>query len=122
MHKPESVEKNETHKILRDFVIQTHHIIPARRPDQVIIKRIKRTRRIADFTVPPDHTVKIKENEKKRNILRSCQRTKQAMEHESDGDTNNHWCTWNDPQRLSKRAEGVESRRTSGDHVNYSIV
>ena len=39
MHKPESVLKNETHKILRDFEIQTDHLIPARRPDLVLINK-----------------------------------------------------------------------------------
>ena len=29
-----------------------------------------------DFTVPTDHLEKIKENEKKKQILRSCPRTK----------------------------------------------
>ena len=37
MHKPESVLENETHKILWDFEIQTDHLIPARRPDLVLI-------------------------------------------------------------------------------------
>ena len=34
MHKPESVQKNEMHKILWDFEIQTDHLSPTRRPDQ----------------------------------------------------------------------------------------
>ena len=38
----------------------------------------------------------------------SCQRTKKAMEHEGDGDTNSNWYTWNDPKRLGQEAEGVE--------------
>ena len=37
MHKSESVLVNETHKVLFDFEIETDHLIPARRPDQVII-------------------------------------------------------------------------------------
>ena len=37
MHKPESVFENQTHKILRVFEIQTDHLIPARRPDLVIV-------------------------------------------------------------------------------------
>ena len=36
MHKPESVEYNETHKILWDFKIQTDHLLPTRRPKQAI--------------------------------------------------------------------------------------
>ena len=41
MHKPESVHENKTHKILRDFEMQTLHQIPARSPNVVAIK-IKR--------------------------------------------------------------------------------
>ena len=37
MHKPESILENEMHKILWDFEIQTAHLIPARRPDLVLI-------------------------------------------------------------------------------------
>ena len=32
MHKSQSVQENETHKIFRDFKTQTDHPIPARRP------------------------------------------------------------------------------------------
>ena len=39
MHKPESVLKNETHKILWGFVIQTHDLIPVSRPDIEIINK-----------------------------------------------------------------------------------
>ena len=39
MHKPESVIENETHKILWDFEIKTDHLIPARRPDLVLINK-----------------------------------------------------------------------------------
>ena len=37
MYNPESVQENETHKILGNFQIQTDHLISARRPDQVIV-------------------------------------------------------------------------------------
>ena len=41
MHKPESVLENEMHKILWDFEIQIDHLILARRPDLVIVKKKK---------------------------------------------------------------------------------
>ena len=73
MHKPESILENETHKILWDFEIQSHHLIPARRPNLVIIerkrKRKNRTCRIVDFAVSADHRVKIKENRKRDKYL-----------------------------------------------------
>ena len=72
-----------------------------------------------NLAIPADHKLKIKENEKKRQILRSCERTKK---HEGDSDTSCNWCTWNDPQRLSKRVGGVGNQRKSQNHPNYSIV
>ena len=35
MHKPESFQENEMHKLLWDFEKQTDHLIMARRPDLV---------------------------------------------------------------------------------------
>ena len=78
MLKSESVLEKETHKILRNFEIQTDPLIPARRPDlEIIIKNKKnkkkkvkkRTCRIVDFAVQADHRVKIKETEKRDKNL-----------------------------------------------------
>ena len=59
MHNPESVVENETHKLQWDFDIQTDHLISARRPDLIIIKKEKRekkrTCKIVDFAVLVDH-------------------------------------------------------------------
>ena len=40
-HKSQFILENETHKILKDFAIQTNHLIVARRPDQVLINKEK---------------------------------------------------------------------------------
>ena len=37
MHNPESIQENKTHKILRDFEIQTDRLISIERRDQVIV-------------------------------------------------------------------------------------
>ena len=37
MHKLAPVLENDTHKILWDFNTQTDHLIPARRPDLIIM-------------------------------------------------------------------------------------
>ena len=37
MHNPAPVLENDTYKLLWDFNIQTDHLIPARRPDLIII-------------------------------------------------------------------------------------
>ena len=44
------------------------------------------------------------------------------MEHESDGDTNCHWCTRYSQQRIGIGTGGFRNKRTSGDHPNYIIV
>ena len=44
MHTTESVLENKTHKILLDFEIQTYHLISARRPDLVIVKKKKKVK------------------------------------------------------------------------------
>ena len=65
------VLENDSHKLLWDFNIQTDHLIPARRPDLIIInkKKKKRTCKIVDFAVPADHRIKLKECEKKDKYL-----------------------------------------------------
>ena len=50
MYNPASALENETHKLLWDFEIQTDHLISARRPDLIIIKK-KKNGRIVDFAV-----------------------------------------------------------------------
>ena len=65
--------ENDSHKLLWDFNIQTDHLIPARRPDLIIInkkkKKKKRTCKIVDFAIPADHRIKLKECEKKDKYL-----------------------------------------------------
>ena len=72
MHKLEFVLANETHGIIKDFEIQTDHLIPARRPDLELNNKQRRTCHFVDFVVPTDHQVKIEESEK-RQILEPCQ-------------------------------------------------
>ena len=69
MHNPAPVLENATHKLQSDFNIQTDHLIPARRPDLIIINKKKRSSKIVDFAVPTDHRVKLKECEKKDKYL-----------------------------------------------------
>ena len=42
MHNPAPVLENDSHKLLWDFNIQTDHLIPARRPDLIIINKKKK--------------------------------------------------------------------------------
>ena len=65
MHKPESViETHKTHKILWDFEIKTDHLIPARRPDLLLINKKERTCQLVYFAVPSNHRMKLKEKGK----------------------------------------------------------
>ena len=68
MHNPVPVLENSTHKLPWDFDIQTDHLIAARRPDLITIKK-KKIYKIVDFTVPADHRIKLKECIKKDKYL-----------------------------------------------------
>ena len=69
MHNPAPVLENDTHKLLWDFNIQTDHLIPARRPDLIIINEKKRICKIVNFAVPADHKINMKKCEKKDKYL-----------------------------------------------------
>ena len=71
MHNPAPVQKNDTHKLLWDFKIQTDHLIPARRPGFIIINEKKNNRicKFVNFAVPADHRINLKEYEKKDKYL-----------------------------------------------------
>ena len=60
MHKPEPVQENKTYKILWESKIQTDHEILARKLNQVIINKKKRTCRQMDFAVSANHEMKMK--------------------------------------------------------------
>ena len=76
MHYPVPVLESDSHKLLWDFNIQTDHLIPARRPDIIIIthpskkkKKKKRICKIVDFAVSGDHRINLKKSEKKDMYL-----------------------------------------------------
>ena len=71
MHNPAPVIENDSHKLLWEFSMQTDRLIPARRPDFIIInkKKKKRIRKIVDFAVPADHRINLKESKKKYKYL-----------------------------------------------------
>ena len=69
MHNPAPVPENDSHKLQWDFNIQTDPLIPARRPDLIIINKRKRICKIVDFAVSADHRINLKESEKKDKYL-----------------------------------------------------
>ena len=66
MHNPAPGLENDLHKLLWNVSIQTDHLIPAIRPDLIIIDKRKSICKIVDFAVPADHRINLKESEKKR--------------------------------------------------------
>ena len=69
MQNPTPVLENDSHKLLWDFNIQTDHLIPARRPNLIIIKKRNRICKTFDFAVPADHRINLKESKKKDKYL-----------------------------------------------------
>ena len=56
MQNPAPVLENDTHKLLWDFNIQTDHIIPARRPDLIIItKKNLQIRYLFSYKIQSNH-------------------------------------------------------------------
>ena len=107
IHNPASILANETQKLLWDFNIQTDHPISVTSPDLIIINKGKRTCRIADFAVPAEHRVKLKEIEKKDMYLDLARELKKTVEHKSDDYTNCNWCSWFSHQRIETRTGGL---------------
>ena len=70
MHKLDSFQLKETHKIPWDVELQTDHLIPSRRPDLIMIKEKKMNSSSIGFCrFKGDYRVKIKENEKRDEYL-----------------------------------------------------
>ena len=75
---PSTYPRNDTHKLLWDFDVETDPLISARRPNHIIINnnnnnnnnnKNKRIFKIVNFAVPADHRIKLKEYEKKDKYL-----------------------------------------------------
>ena len=69
MHNSEPVQENDTHKLLWDFDIHTDYLISARRPDLIIINKIKENLQNFGLCCPSDQRIKLKEREKKDKYL-----------------------------------------------------
>ena len=76
-----------------------------------------------DFVIPVDNRVKLKES-KKRDYLDFAKelKKKKTTEHERNGDINRNWCTWNNPQSVSKVSGRLGNKRTKEDHPDYGII
>ena len=89
---PGTCPEKDSHELLWDFNIQTDHLIPARRPDLIIINKRKRIFKIVDFAVPADHRINLKESEIKDKYLNLARELKKTVEHENNDCANYDWC------------------------------
>ena len=83
IHNTESLLQDVTHRILWDIERETDHLISARQPDLVKVKKKKKKKkeekekkkkekricRILNFAVLADHGVKLRESEKRDKYL-----------------------------------------------------
>ena len=74
MHNSAPVLENNEHKLLWDFNIQTDHLIPARRPDLIIINKKKKQKnkenlQNCQLCCPVNHRINMEECEKKDKYL-----------------------------------------------------
>ena len=63
-HEPQGVSENGEVKVLWDLMIQCDHMIECRRPDIVVVDKIRRQCMVIDIAVPGDSRVAKKEEEK----------------------------------------------------------
>ena len=106
------------HKQLRDFDIQTNHLISARWPDLVIINKKRELAKL--WTLLSRLTrVKMKESERK---IRTWTLLGKTVEYESHDDTNCDSYSWYSHQRICTRSGGLGNKKIRGDHPNYWII
>ena len=84
MHNPEPVLENDTHKLLLDFDIQTHHVISVRRPDLIIINKKREFAKFSTLLSRLTTESKLKECEEMDKYLDLARELKKTMEHEGD--------------------------------------
>ena len=122
MHNPVSVLVNKTHKHLWDFDIQTDLLISARQPDLIIIIKKLRTCRIADFFVPVNHELKLKECEKRDEYFVLVRELKKLWNMKMTIIVIVIGTLGTVTKGLSPRTGGRGNNGTGGDCANYSIV
>ena len=118
MHKPDSVLKNEMHRIFWGIKIQTNDLIP----DLEIRNKTKENKLSSGFCRSRRPQSENQRIQKERQVLGPCLRVKKAMEHEGDSATNCSGCTWNNPQRHLKETGSVWNRRMNQNYPDDSVV
>ena len=98
------------------------HLIPARKPDRVLINKKKRFCHLLDFCRSSEQQSENKRRRKDRQIPGSSQRAEKVVKHEGDSDTIYNWRTLNGPQRFAKETEGIGNQGKNRDYPDSSIV
>ena len=120
MHKKKSVLEGETHELFWDFEIQADLLVSVKRSDSVGWReKPSLSRGFCCSGRPQSESERRRRN---RRVLRLCQRTERAIEHESDCDTNCCWPVWNDLQRFGKVTGGIVNQRKYRDNPDYGIL
>ena len=115
MHKAKSLLKNKTHSDRSRY--------PAKKTKRHDNNKKERTCWIVNFAVLVNHRVKFKENEERDQYLYFARELKKQWNMEVTViPLVTSACRAVLKGFLSQRARRVENRRTSGDHLNYSIV
>ena len=74
------------------------------------------------FAVSMDHRVKLKESKKSDKCVDLARELTKTIIHETDGDTNCDWCTWNNKETIGKGTGKLGNQRKNRNHIDYSIV
>ena len=102
MHKPAPVLENDTHKIQWNFNIQMDHLISAKRPDTIIIKKKKREfGKLSILLSRLTTELKLKGCEKKDKYFDLARELK-TTEHKGVNCTNCDWCFWHCNESIIK--------------------
>ena len=111
---PSAALENETHKLLRDFEIQTDHLISARRLDLV---KINNKRELAKRCYPGCQLSTIERKRKEGKWLDLARELKNTVEHESDNYTDRNSCSWYRHEWINTRTGELGNNKTSGDRT-----
>ena len=91
-HEPKSAVENEKFKTLWDLTKQCDHMIEARRPDIVVVDKVKKEIMIIDVAIPEDTRVCDKEQEKDQEIQLVKRQNCQIMANEKG--RCDSYCSW----------------------------
>ena len=121
MNKSESIQENETYKILWEFEIETDHPIPTSESNQVFDKKT-RICLFVDFAVLAGHKEKIREIKKIVKYLDFARELKKLWNMKVRVISSEVGTQETVPKNLDKRLKGTEDQRKNREHLDYSTL